>query len=132
MKLVIDTSAIVAVIANELIKPALIEATAGATLLTPASVPWEIGYAFSAMLKRGRITLDQARAALTAYDAIPLRFLQVELEAAIKLSSELGIYAYDAYLIVAAQSQRCPLLTLDGGLVHAASKVGVPLVEVRE
>lgn len=126
------TSAIIAVIANEPIKPALIEATAGATLLTPASVPWEIGNAFSAMLKRGRITLDQARAALTVYDAIPLRFLQVELEAAIKLSSELGIYAYDAYLIAAAQSQRCPLLTLDDGLGHAARRVGVPLMEVRE
>jgi predicted nucleic acid-binding protein len=132
MELVIDTSAIIAVIANEPIKPALIEATAGATLLAPASVPWEIGNAFSAMLKRGRITLDQAREALAAYEAIPIRFVQVELEAAIRLSSELGIYAYDAYLIAAAQSQRCPLLTLDGGLVHAAVKKGVPLVEVQE
>ena len=117
---------------NEPVKPALIEATAGATLLAPASVPWEIGNAFSAMLKRGRITLEQAKTALGIYELSPLRFVHVELETAVRLSSELGIYAYDAYLIAAAQSQRCPLLALDRGLIHAAGQVGIPIAEVRE
>lgn len=130
MDLVIDTSAIIAVIANEPAKAALVEQTAGAVLLAPHSVHWEIGNAFSAMLKRGRITLAQAQKALSIYQGIPIRFLDVGLEDALALSSQLGIYAYDAYLLAAAQSQRCALLALDGGLVHAAKQLGIPVVEV--
>ncbi len=130
MDLVIDTSAIIAVIANEPAKAALVEQTAGAVLLAPHSVHWEIGNAFSAMLKRSRITLAQAQKALSIYQGIPIRFLDVELEDALALSSQLGIYAYDAYLLAAAQSQRCALLALDGGLVHAAKQLGIPVVEV--
>lgn len=132
MDLIIDTSAIIAVIVNEPGKASLIEATEGVTLLTPASVPWEVGNAFSAMLKRGRITLEQTKAALAIYELIPLRLLHVNLDTALELSSALGIYAYDAYLIAAAQAQRCPLLTLDRGLVHAARQAGIQIAEVRE
>jgi predicted nucleic acid-binding protein len=128
--LVIDTSALIAVIANEPEKSALVEQTTGAVLLAPHSVHWEIGNAFSAMLKRQRITLDQARAALAVYRKIPLRLIDIDLERALVLSAELEIYAYDAYLIAAAQRQRCPLLALDGGLIHAAKRAGVPVVEV--
>jgi predicted nucleic acid-binding protein len=128
--LVIDTSALIAVIANEPEKSALVEQTTGAVLLAPHSVHWEIGNAFSAMLKRQRITLDQARAALAVYRKIPLRLIDIDLERALVLSAELEIYAYDAYLIAAAQRQRCPLLALDGGLIHAAKRAGVPVLEV--
>ncbi|MFQ5455563.1 MAG: hypothetical protein ACE5EA_05065 [Nitrospirota bacterium] len=38
----------------------MIELTNGADLIVPYSVHWEIGNAFSAMLKRKRITLKQA------------------------------------------------------------------------
>lgn len=130
MDLVIDTSAIIAVIVNEPEKTALIEQTTGAVLLAPHSVHWEIGNAFSAMLKRGRITLPQAQQAIGVYQSIPIRFLDVELEEALTLSAELNIYAYDAYLIAAARSQRCALLALDRGLVHAAKEAGVLVVEV--
>lgn len=130
MDLVIDTSALIAVIANEPEKSALVEQTTGAVLLAPHSVHWEIGNAFSAMLKRQRITLDQARAALAVYRKIPLRLIDIDLERALVLSAELEIYAYDAYLIAAAQRQRCPLLALDGGLIHAAKRAGVPVLEV--
>jgi predicted nucleic acid-binding protein len=128
--LVIDTSALIAVIANEPEKPSLVEQTTGAVLLAPHSVHWEIGNAFSAMLKRQRITIDQARSALAVYRQIPLRLIEVDLEPALVLSAELEIYAYDAYLIAAAQRQRCSLLALDAGLIHAAKRAGVPVLEV--
>ena len=43
MDIVIDTSAIIAVIANEPEKPSLIRLTSGADLIAPASVHLEIG-----------------------------------------------------------------------------------------
>src|SRR5437763_8514880 len=54
MDIVADTSAIIAVIANEPEKSALVAHTQGADLFAPLSIPWEVGNAFSAMLKRQR------------------------------------------------------------------------------
>lgn len=130
MDLVVDTSVLLAVVANEPEKAALVEQTTGTTLVAPASVPWEIGNAFSAMLKRQRISIIQAKEALAVYRRIPVRYLDVDLVAALSLAAELNIYAYDAYLIVCAQKQRCSLLSLDRGLLHAAKQAGVPVVEV--
>ena len=130
--IVIDTSVIIAVIANEPEKPTLIAMTTGANLLAPASVPWEIGNAFSAMLKRKRITIAQAQQALKAYQQISIRFIDVELSEALVLADELGIYAYDAYILRCALSLRCPMLTLDQGLIEAAKRADVKVLEVTE
>jgi predicted nucleic acid-binding protein len=70
MQIVIDASAIIAVIANEPKKMAMLELTTGADLIAPASIRFEIGNAFSAMLKRHRITLTQALAAVALYQSI--------------------------------------------------------------
>ena len=125
---VIDTSAIIAVVANEPTKPILVDRTEGATLISPRSVEWEIGNAFSAMLKRKRIDIDQALTAIGVYKRLPIRLVEVELEEAIKIADELNIYAYDAYLIRCAQKYKCPLLTLDRGLREAATRSSVTVI----
>jgi predicted nucleic acid-binding protein len=130
MDLVIDTSAIIAVIANEREKSSLIELTLGAALIAPESVHWEVGNAFSAMLKRGRLTFEQVQGAIGVYQKIPIRRVDVELLSALELAAELDLYASDAYLIACARKQRCPLLTLDRGLVHAAKQAGIRIEEV--
>lgn len=130
LDLVIDTSALIAVIANESQKQTLIQRTVGATLYAPGSVPWEIGNAFSAMLKRRRITLKQAEKAIAVFCQIPIRYIDVSVSEALAYSELFGLYAYDAYMIVAAKQQRCPLLTLDQALMHAAKTAGVGVVEV--
>ncbi|MGA2796299.1 MAG: type II toxin-antitoxin system VapC family toxin [Thermoguttaceae bacterium] len=131
MDIIIDASSIIAVIANEPEKASLIEITRGANLFAPASVHWEIGNAFSAMLKRNRIDLILAQKAIEAYRRIPLRFIDVELSQAIDLSAKLDVYAYDAYIIRAALDQRCALLTLDRGLIKAAKQAGVSVLEIK-
>lgn len=130
MEMVVDTSVLVAVVAAEQERRLLIERTHGATLVAPASVHWEVGNAFAAMLKRRRLTLAQTIQALTAYAQIPIRYVDVELVDALRLADELKIYAYDAYVIACAQRQRCELITLDRGLMRAATTAGVGIVEV--
>ncbi len=130
MELVVDTSVLIAVVTNEKERALLTKRTRGAELIAPPSVHWEVGNAFAAMLKRRRITLEQVGRALAAYERIPLRFIEVDLAAAMELAAEHGIYAYDAYVIACAQSRRCGLLTLDRGLVRAATAAEVPIVEV--
>lgn len=129
-RIVVDTSALVAVIAGEDTRATLIERTRGAELLAPASVHWEIGNALVAMLRKRRADLRQARAALHGYRAIPLQLVDVELGSALGLAAELGIWAYDAYVIACAQAQRCDVLTLDEGLKRAARAAGVGVLEL--
>ncbi len=64
MDIVVDASVIVAVIVNEPEKDALIELTKGINLIAPHSIHWENGDAFSAMLKRKRIAVEQAQKAI--------------------------------------------------------------------
>lgn len=130
MEMIIDSSAIIAVIANEPEKAALIHLTKDADLLAPASIYWEIGNAFSAMLKRGRISLDEALAALEIYSWIPHRLVTVDLADSLAIAAQLNIYAYDAYLIVCAQKYKAPLISLDRNLLRAARQIGVEVIEV--
>jgi predicted nucleic acid-binding protein len=130
MIIVVDTSVIIAVVTNEKHKKQLVEVSKGAELIAPASVPWEIGNAFSAMLKRKRMTLRQAKAALRAYQSIPIRFVDSDLEGALDLAAKLNIYAYDAYLIQCALKHKSPLLTLDRNLGRSAQLVGAGVIEV--
>lgn len=129
-QIIIDTSAILAVLTSEPEREALLAVTAGCTLVAPASVPWEVGNALSAMLKRGRVTADQAATVIDSYNRIPLRLIDVDLTASVEVAGRLGLYAYDAYFIVCAAVHRAPLLTLDSGLARAAKKAGIRLVEV--
>ncbi len=82
------------------------------------------------MLKRKRITLSEALQALLEYHKIPIRFLDVPLDDTVCVVEQLQIYAYDAYFIVCARQQSCPLISLDGGLQTAARAAQINLVEV--
>jgi predicted nucleic acid-binding protein len=130
MDIVVDTSVVVAVIANEPRRGALVELTKGAELLVPASVHWEVGNAFSAMLKRKRIDLAQALRAIAAYHRIPIRFIDVELEETLEIAAQHAVYAYDAYLIRCALKFNAPLISLDKGLLQAAQYAGARVIEV--
>ena len=101
-----------------------------AELLAPGSVHWEVGNAFSALLKRSRLRLSEVQAVLAAYGWIPIRFVDVDLAGALELVNRFGLYAYDAYLMACARRQRAPLLTLDARLRRAATEAGVALMEV--
>jgi len=128
--LVADTSTIIAVIANEPERPMLIAKSQGYNLTAPRSLYWEIGNAFLAMVKRGRITLEQAKAAIEIYEQIPINLVDVDLKQALEIVDKHKVYAYDAYMIACALNQDCPLLTLDGGLAYAAKAAGVEVWEV--
>src|SRR5215207_9857263 len=94
---VIDASPVFAVLYNKPHKPVLIRLTEGSELISPASLPIEVGNAFSAMFKRRRISLPDAKAAVEAYKGIAIRLTAIDLGHALELSHQLGIYAYDAY-----------------------------------
>ena len=128
--ILIDTSALIAVIANEPEKEKLIELVEGYSLIAPKSVYWEIGNAFSAMLKRGRVALKQVESALMVFNEIPVRYVDVDLRESLLIANQRGIYAYDAYLLASAMRYKAPLLTLDRQMARMATEMCIDVLEV--
>jgi predicted nucleic acid-binding protein len=131
-RIVVDASAVIAVIANEPERAQLISLTKGMAFVAPASLNWEVGNAFSAMLKRKRITEDQAIRAIGIFKTITIEKFEVDIESAIRLAARFNLYAYDAYLIECAIEQSLPLITLDKNLVKATKQAGVTVIEVEQ
>jgi predicted nucleic acid-binding protein len=129
VEIVIDTSAILAVVGEQPEKAGLVRLTRGAILVAPASVHWEVGNALSAMFKRRAIGIKEAFQLLDAYTEIPIRMAEVGLKQAVELSGRLNVYAYDAYVLACAINQRAPLLTLDGGLRERARELTLDVLE---
>jgi predicted nucleic acid-binding protein len=130
LEIVIDTSAILAVIAEQPEKAELVRLTRGATLVAPPSVHWEVGNALSAMFKRRAIGMDEALTLLESYAEVPIRFIDLALKQAVELSARLNVYAYDAYVIACAVNQRAPILSLDSGLRARARELKLDVLEV--
>src|SRR5437762_8583633 len=102
MSLVVDTSIIIAVLINEDSKDRILELTLNEDLIAPSSLHWEIGNAFSAILKKNNAKLDLLLKAASYYKMIPLQFIEVDLINSIKIANEFKIYAYDAYFLECA------------------------------
>jgi predicted nucleic acid-binding protein len=130
MKIVIDTSAIIAVISNEPNKRRIIEVSTGCELIAPSSVHWEIANAFSAMFKQKRVSLENSIECVEKYKKIPIRFYEVDLVKSLEFSHKLGIYAYDAFLITCSKSYNAPLLTLDKNLNAKGIEAGIKTLEI--
>ena len=67
---------------------------------------------------------------LLAYKQIPIRMVEVSMDSALQIASDCNLYAYDAYLIQCAKENRCDLMSLDRGLIGAARKSQVGILEI--
>jgi predicted nucleic acid-binding protein len=130
MDIVIDTSALIAVILNEPEKKKIIQITAGHTLVGPESIRWEMGNAFSAMFKQNRIGLRIAQKALFIFEVIPIRYLDVDFNHSLELANDNKTYAYDAYFLDCAIRHKAPLITLDRKMKATAKNTGIDILEV--
>ncbi len=130
MIITIDTSAIIAVITNESNKNKILKVTKGCTLVAPMSVHWEIGNAFSSMMKRNLINLKMAKQALKIYNEIPIKLIDILLDSSIKIAHKNKMYAYDAYLIQCLLQTNSNLLTLDKGLISVAVTMNLNILEI--
>ena len=130
MRIVVDTSIIIAVITNEMHKKRLIEITKNAELIAPPSLHWEIANAFSAMFRRDRITLDQAKLALNEYRKIPIKPHDVNLDSVLELSKKYKLIAYDVYSLLCAKNLKVPLLSLDKQMMENGRNMGIQIIEV--
>jgi predicted nucleic acid-binding protein len=128
----VDTSSVLAVLLREPSREALITLTEGRSLVAAPSLPWEVGNALIAGVRRRKLTAAAVQRAWTSYEQIPVRLVQIDVSGALELAASLGLYAYDAYVLEAARSVRAPLLTLDAALDRAARSIGVTVMEMQQ
>ena len=128
MKIVADTNTFLVVALDEPEKQEIIALTNGQELIAPAVLPFEIGNALSALVKRNKLSEVEARAAWKACQKIPVDLRGVDIEQALNIAFENNIYAYDAYFIECAINLRSPLLTLDRQLKSVALTQGLKIL----
>jgi predicted nucleic acid-binding protein len=80
------------------------------------------------MRKRGRIEEEVILPAWRATQRIPVQLVPVEVEAALVLALDNGIYAYDAYYLQCSLARRLPLVALDRKMREVAKNLGIRLL----
>lgn len=129
VNIVIDASIVLAVVLEEPERDQIIQLSQGCGLVAPAVLPYEIGNALTAMLKKARIAIDELQAVWNATRKIPIDLRVIDVPAALQIAAKCGIYAYDAYVLECAASLRAPLLTLDRRMQRVARQLNIQVLE---
>jgi len=129
MNIIADTNIFLAVALDEPEKNNIIKLTSGSEIFSPEILPYEIGNALSAMVKRKRITKKEALSAQNRANSIPVRLVNIDTYQALKLAIKYNIYAYDAYFLQGAKTLSHPLITLDKRMKQVANELNIELLE---
>ncbi len=129
MNIVSDTNIFLAVALDEPEKNNIIRLTSKTSAVSPEVLPFEIGNALTAMVKRNQITQKEALSAYQVASSIPVRLISIEIKQALSLALHYNIYAYDAYFLQCAKQLSSPLITLDKRMKQVALDLNIEIVE---
>lgn len=129
MKIIADTNIFIAVALNEPEKGRIIRLTEGHDLIAPDILPFEIGNALTAMMKKTALKKDEVLAVWELVQRIRVDLRHTDIQSALKIAIKFNLYAYDAYFLECAINLRSPLLTLDLGMQRVAREIGITILE---
>lgn len=125
--LVVDASAAGAVLLAEPDGDWVRSQTAGFTLIAPTLLPFELG---NICWKKVRRQPEQADAVLFIWQSWvrshTLSFHPTNLVETMSMAREHNLTFYDATYLWLAQDRSVTLISLDGSLIRAARRIGVP------
>ena len=127
---VVDTSVVLAVLLLEPERTAILKRTRGLRVLAAPSLGWEVGNALVALVRRRRADYPAVARAWRSFGRIPLTYAHCNIAASLRLATEAGLYAYDAYVIETARAAGAPLMTLDKKQRTVAAERGVDILEI--
>jgi predicted nucleic acid-binding protein len=130
MEVVADANIFLAVVLNESEKRTIIEHTKDMELISPEVLPYEVGNALIALLKRKRLQKEQIIKSFEIFNEIPVLLYSVDIGNAIEIACQFNIYAYDAYYLELAQRLHLPLLTLDKQMKNNAKELKIKTIEI--
>jgi predicted nucleic acid-binding protein len=131
MIVVADTNVFLAAALDEPEKGQIVRSTLGCRLVAPGALPYELGNALSALLKRKRLQPQQVMPIWVELGKIQVELHSTNLAESLLIAARLGIYAYDAYVLECALARAAPLLTLDRRLRDNARRLGIETLELK-
>lgn len=128
MEVVVDASAFLSVVLDEVDRKWVIEKTSGCTLVAPEIIHYEIANALTAMKKKRRLTDREALKVFNISQSIPVRLVPIRIYDALKIALRRNIYAYDAFYIQCCLETKLPLVSLDARMGEAAKSLSIKVV----
>jgi predicted nucleic acid-binding protein len=126
MEVLLDASAIIAVIADEPEAQIVINCTQNATIVSPDIISCEIANALTRMMKKNVIVSEEQMIDLVKnFKLIPIKVVDIDLEKTLKIAWHYKIYAYDAFYLEVAKRLQLPLVTFDNGMRKVAKELGI-------
>jgi predicted nucleic acid-binding protein len=129
MEIVSDASAFLAVVLNEFDREWVIEKTSGVAIVSPEVLPYEIGNALIAVMKKGRLNQQEILQAFDISQRISVMLIPVKISEALKIAVRFNLYAYDAYYLQCCIENRLPLISLDDRMCDVARNLNIKIVE---
>lgn len=129
MEIVADTNVFLAIALDEPEKGRIVQLTSEVSTIAPEILPYEIGNALSAMVKRRKLSEGEALEAERSAGRIPVRLVSVDVRPALQIALAHHIYAYDAYFLRCAWVSSKPLITLDQRMKQVAGQLGIEVLE---
>lgn len=117
---IVDASAVVALLFDELTRDSVVARLRGCSLHAPSLLVFEVA---NACLKKMRAAPGEREALLEAFsllDAVSIALEPVNLREVITLAERAGLSVYDASYLVLALTLGSELVTLDAKLARAA------------
>jgi predicted nucleic acid-binding protein len=130
MKIVTDTSILLAVALEEPERDAIIKLTQETQLIAPEVLPFEVGNALSSLFRRNLLDEERVLQVWEYIQRIPIDLRTVDIQDALQIATRYRIYAYDAYFLSCASTLRVPLMSLDRKMISVARQSGIKVLEV--
>jgi predicted nucleic acid-binding protein len=128
MEMILDASAIMAVIVKEPEREMVIQLTKGAIIVSPNMVSYEIANGLTKMMKKKVIEKERMINAFSYYKRIPIKQIEVDFEKALEIAWDYKIYSYDACYLESAKRLGLPLLTFDSSMARIGKELGINII----
>jgi len=129
MNVLLDASAIIAVIADEPEAQIVINCTKGAVIMSPYIISYEVTNALTRMMRKGIITTkEQMIELIQNFKKIPLKILDVDLEKTLEIAWSFKIYAYDAFYLETAKRLGLPIISFDSNMIKIAKELNLTVL----
>lgn len=130
MKIVVDTSVILAVLFGEPDRDVILSLTKDCDLVSSETLPFEIANALLRAFRRSKLSAEDAQTVLQSFGKMKVSLQAADHLSVVGLAHDHSIYAYDAFMIEVARSNNCHLFTLDKKMREVARAAGVKVLEV--